>query len=257
MRFSSLIRILIRGPAGDTIWRETRDLRLPSGELVNSVRYCPQWFRLRSVSSGRQSRLSLGKMVSGNDDKSGPSAGAGSNAGDTHLGPISAEEIKSLIHEPAPETKDYYFQQTMLRIKDPRKSLPFYCNVLGMRLLKQMDFPEAKFSLYFVGYKPASEIPSDERERQHYALSTPSTIELTHNWGTENDPNFSYHNGNKDPRGFGHIGVAVQDVYAASARFEKMGVQFVKKPDDGRMKGLAFIQDPDGYWIEIFNPKTV
>ncbi|VDN42059.1 unnamed protein product [Gongylonema pulchrum] len=98
----------------------------------------------------------------------------------------------------------------MLRIKDPRKTLPFYCNILGMR-----------------------------------------------NWGTENDPDFSYHNGNKEPRGFGHIGIAVKDVYAACKRFEELGVQFVKKPDDGRMKGLAFIQDPDGYWIEIFNPGTV
>ncbi|VDM39797.1 unnamed protein product [Toxocara canis] len=252
MRFSSLIRILIRGPAGDTIWRETRDLRLPSGGKKLSFKQ-NSLIAFAIALSGFvyvqfQADANPDSHWASNDDKSGPSAGAGSNAGDTHLGPISAEEIKSLIHEPAPETKDYYFQQTMLRIKDPRKSLP---------LLKQMDFPEAKFSLYFVGYKPASEIPSDERERQHYALSTPSTIELTHNWGTENDPNFNYHNGNKDPRGFGHIGVAVQDVYAASARFEKMGVQFVKKPDDGRMKGLAFIQDPDGYWIEIFNPKTV
>uniref|UniRef100_A0A915BC38 Lactoylglutathione lyase n=1 Tax=Parascaris univalens TaxID=6257 RepID=A0A915BC38_PARUN len=196
-------------------------------------------------------------MVPGHDDKSCSPAGTRSDTGDTQLGPISTEEIKSLIHEPTADTKDFYLQQTMLRIKDPRKSLPFYCNVLGMRLLKQMDFPGGEFSLYFVGYKPASDIPMDERERQQYALSTPSTIELTHNWGTENDPKFSYHNGNKDPRGFGHIGVAVQDVYAASARFESMGVQFVKKPDEGRMKGLAFIQDPDGYWIEIFNPKTL
>ncbi|VDK59848.1 unnamed protein product [Anisakis simplex] len=145
----------------------------------------------------------------------------------------------------------------MLRIKDPRKSLPFYCNVLGMRLLKKMDFEQGRFSLYFVGYKSASEIPDDEHERRRFALSTPSTIELTHNWGTENDANFAYHNGNKDPRGFGHIGIAVRDVYQACERFEKMGVQFIKKPDDGRMKGLAFIQDPDGYWIEILNPETV
>ncbi|KAM3720036.1 Lactoylglutathione lyase [Dirofilaria immitis] len=144
----------------------------------------------------------------------------------------------------------------MLRIKDPRKTLPFYCNILGMRLLKQMDFPEGKFSLYFLGYKPVSEIPSDPIEQKRYALSTLATIELTHNWGTENDPNFSYHNGNKEPRGFGHIGIVVKDVYAACKRFEELGVQFVKKPDDGRMKGLAFIQDPDGYWIEIFNPHT-
>uniref|UniRef100_A0A915PWI8 lactoylglutathione lyase n=1 Tax=Setaria digitata TaxID=48799 RepID=A0A915PWI8_9BILA len=179
-------------------------------------------------------------------------------------GPIPADEIKILVKEPPPETKDFYLQQTMLRIKDPRKTLPFYCNILGMRLLKQMDFPEGKFSLYFLGYKPSSEIPSDPTEQKRYALSTPATIELTQsnnylfyfsNWGTEEDPNFSYHNGNKEPRG--HIGIAVKDVYAACKRFEELGVQFVKKPDDGRMKGLAFVQDPDGYWIEIFNPLTV
>ena len=76
---------------------------------------------------------------------------------------------------------------------------------------------------------------------------------LTHNWGTEKDPLFSYHNGNDDPRGFGHIGITVPDVYAACERFESLGIKFVKRPDDGRMKGLAFIRDPDGYWIEILS----
>lgn len=77
------------------------------------------------------------------------------------------------------------------------------------------------------------------------------------NWGTENDAEQKYHNGNTDPRGFGHIGIMVPDVYAACNRFKKLGVEFVKGPDDGRMKGLAFIKDPDGYWIEIFNSNTV
>ncbi|KAF7637548.1 Lactoylglutathione lyase [Meloidogyne graminicola] len=170
---------------------------------------------------------------------------------------IPAEEIEKLIKEPDDTTKGFYFQQTMYRIKNPLLSIPFYTNVLGMRLLKQLDFPEMEFSLFFMGYKDANEIPKEDKERRTFALSTNSTIELTYNWGTEKDPNFSYHNGNKEPRGFGHIGIAVPDVYAACARFEKLGVKFVKKPNDGKMKGLAFIEDPDGYWIEIFNPKQV
>ncbi|KAI1706491.1 glyoxalase/Bleomycin resistance protein/Dioxygenase superfamily domain-containing protein [Ditylenchus destructor] len=170
---------------------------------------------------------------------------------------ISKEEIASLISDPEEATSDFYFQQTMYRIKDPRKSIPFYTKVLGMKLLSQRDFPAAKFSLFFMGYKSVAEIPENSEERDRFALTTQSTIELTYNWGSENDPNVNYHNGNSDPRGYGHIGIVVPDVYAACERFEKMGVNFVKKPDEGKMKGLAFIQDPDGYWIEIFNPNKI
>lgn len=153
------------------------------------------------------------------------------------------------------ETNDYVLNQTMLRIKDPAASIPFYRDVLGMTVLDQYDFEAMKFSLFFLGYPDASDgdAPADPAARARWVFSRKALLELTHNWGTENDAAFQHHNGNEDPRGFGHIGITVPDVYAASKRFEELGVEFVKRPDDGSMKGLAFIRDPDGYWIEILS----
>lgn len=170
---------------------------------------------------------------------------------------LSDAEANELCRKSDGSTKDFLFQQTMYRIKDPRRTLPFYSEVLGMTLLVKLDFPEAKFTLYFMGYEDGSEVPSDPVARRVWAMSRKATVELTHNWGTESEEGQSYHNGNSDPRGFGHIGIMVPNVNAACERFEKFGVEFVKKPNDGRMKGLAFIKDPDGYWIEIFNAGTV
>ncbi|XP_037084439.1 lactoylglutathione lyase-like isoform X2 [Pollicipes pollicipes] len=171
---------------------------------------------------------------------------------------LTDEEIKAACAEPDASTKDFIMQQTMYRIKDPKVSLDFYTRVLGMRLLKKLDFPAAKFSLYFVGYEPAEDIPADEVERTRWCFTRRGTVELTHNWGTESDPAFAgYHNGNAEPKGFGHIGLEVPDVEAACERFDKLGVSFVKKPNEGRMKGLAFIKDPDGYWIEILSANNM
>ncbi|KAL5999892.1 hypothetical protein ACLOJK_034569 [Asimina triloba] len=143
-------------------------------------------------------------------------------------------------------TKGYFMQQTAVDFL----SIIFKCT----RLLKRLDFPEMKFSLYFVGYENLASAPTDPVQRTVWTFSQKATIELTHNWGTESDPDFKgYHNGNSEPRGFGHIGITVDDTYKACERFERLGVEFVKKPDDGKMKGLAFIKDPDGYWIEIFD----
>lgn len=76
--------------------------------------------------------------------------------------------------------KDFLFQQTMYRIKDPRTSLPFYTGVLGMTLLQKLDFPESKFSLYFLGYENPEDVPTGSRsERTKWAMSRKATVELT------------------------------------------------------------------------------
>lgn len=75
--------------------------------------------------------------------------------------------------------KDYIMQQTMYRIKDPKRSLKFYTEVLGMTLLKKLDFPSMTFSLFFMGYEDPTEIPEDADERTTWALSKKATIELT------------------------------------------------------------------------------
>ena len=145
----------------------------------------------------------------------------------------------------------------MLRVRDPNASLNFYNEVLGARLIEKFDFENMGFSLYFLGFDAGLEgdIPDDRGERIKWLANQSGLLELTHNYGTESDSDFEgYHNGNSPPQGFGHICVSVPDVYAACERFEKLGIEFVKRPDDGSMKGLAFIKDPDGYWIEIFSP---
>ena len=155
------------------------------------------------------------------------------------------------------KTDGFVLNQTMLRVRNPASSVTFYRDVLGMTLLDRYDFEAMRFSLYFMGYERTVDIPTDPVERARWVFTRPALLELTHNWGTENDSAFSYHNGNTDPRGFGHIGISVPDVDAACASFDAKGIEFVKRPQDGSMKGLAFIKDPDGYWIEILSGKNL
>jgi len=167
------------------------------------------------------------------------------------------EEMKSRSDA---ATRDFVFNQTMLRISDPERSVAFYTDVLGMSLLKRFDFPEMSFSLFFMAYvRPGDEpVPDAPVDRAAYTFRQKATLELTHNWGTESDSEFAgYHDGNTEPQGFGHIGISVPNVYEACRRFEELGVDFVKRPDEGKMKGLAFIKDPDGYWIEILSAKSL
>ncbi len=154
-------------------------------------------------------------------------------------------------------TKGYVLNQTMLRVRNPETSVVFYRDILGMTLLDRYDFEAMRFTLYFMGYEAVHDIPTEPAERARWVFSRPALLELTHNWGTEGDPAFNYHNGNSEPRGFGHIGISVPNVDTACARFEQAGVEFVKRPQDGSMKGLAFIKDPDGYWIEILSGESL
>lgn len=144
------------------------------------------------------------------------------------------------------EIPNYHnFSQTMLRIKDPAKSIPFY-RKLGMKVLSERHFDD--FSLYFLGCDLSKAAGNAEEVKDRFQ----PVLELTHNHGTEKDDSFKHFNGNEEGRqGFGHTGFLVDDVYKACDAIRPEGYGFRKEPDGGSMKGLAFAYDPDGYSIEI------
>ena len=122
---------------------------------------------------------------------------------------------------------------TMLRTGDLQRSIDFYTQVLGMRLLRQKDYPDGEFTLAFVGY-------GDESEN--------TVIELTHNWDTG-----SYDLGT----GYGHIALEVDDVYKATEEISRRGGKVLR--DAGPMNAgttiISFIEDPDGYPVELIGKK--
>ena len=124
---------------------------------------------------------------------------------------------------------------TMLRVGHLERSLAFYTGVLGMRVLRRKEYPEGRFTLAFVGY--------GEEDQS-------AVIELTYNWDTDQyDPG----------TGFGHIAIAVEDAAAACRAIRERGGRVVR--DAGPMKHgstvIAFVEDPDGYRIELIEKKTV
>ncbi|KAF9230777.1 Glyoxalase/Bleomycin resistance protein/Dihydroxybiphenyl dioxygenase [Melanogaster broomeanus] len=143
------------------------------------------------------------------------------------------------------------FNHTMIRIKDPKASLHFYTEVLGMDLLSEQNMGD--FTLYFLGYDHdgISQLPAEEKAKARF--NREGILELTHNHGTESDASFQgYASGNSDPgRGFGHIAITVDNIQEACARLEKLNVPFKKRLTDGKMRNIAFVLDPDGYWVEI------
>ena len=168
---------------------------------------------------------------------------------------FSTEHHPGVCAQPDAATQGFVFNHSMLRVKDPAVALDFYTRVMGLRLLRKLDFPEMSFSLYFLAHLPADgSVPDDAGERTAWAFAQRGVLELTHNWGTEAQADFKYHDGNAQPQGFGHICFSVPDLDAAVAWFDQHQVPYVKRPDQGKMKDVAFIKDPDGYWIEIVEP---
>jgi len=122
---------------------------------------------------------------------------------------------------------------TMLRVGDLDRSIRFYTEVLGMRLLRRKDYPEGKFTLAFLGY-------GDEAQN--------TVLELTYNWGVDH-----YELGT----GFGHIAIEVDDVYRATEAIRERGGTIIR--DAGPMNAgttiIAFVADPDGYEIELIGAR--
>lgn len=135
------------------------------------------------------------------------------------------------IHQP-----NHRVMHTMIRVRDMDRSLDFYTRLLGMKVLRRKDYPEGRFSLAFVGYGA---------EIDH------AVVELTHNW----DQDKPYEIGN----GYGHIAIAVDDIYKTCETLRQQGASIIREA--GPMKNdtlvLAFVQDPDGYKIELIDSATV
>ena len=108
---------------------------------------------------------------------------------------IHLEEAVGVCEDVDLETQSYVFNQTMMRIKDPKLSLDFYTRIIGMRLYRKLDFPDMKFTLYFLampGDVDNKNLPDDDKKRTTWTFSQRAMLELTHNWGTENESDFAY-----------------------------------------------------------------
>ena len=123
---------------------------------------------------------------------------------------------------------------TMLRTGDLDRSIAFYTQILGMRLLRQQDYPDGKFTLAFLGYGEESDN---------------TVIELTYNWGVD-----SYELGS----GYGHIAIEVDDVYHAADAIKAQGGKILREagPMNAGTTIIAFVEDPDGYAIELIGRKA-
>ncbi len=133
------------------------------------------------------------------------------------------------------EGSKFRLMHTMVRVRDLDRSLDFYTRLLGMTLLRRMDFPEGRFTLAFVGYGP---------EDSH------AVMELTHNWDQEGPYDLG--------TGYGHIALGVHDIYGVCKELEAAGARIPRRPGPMRhgTTHIAFVDDPDGYKIELIDLDT-
>ncbi|WP_259779762.1 lactoylglutathione lyase [Aestuariispira ectoiniformans] len=133
------------------------------------------------------------------------------------------------------DSNGFSLLHTMIRVKDLEKSIDFYTRHLGMSLLSKKDYPSGEFTLAFVGYGD---------------IENSTVVELTHNWGQEEPYDLG--------SGFGHLAVGVPDIYGVCEQLEKEGVPVPRKPGPMKHGGsvIAFIEDPDGYKIELIQRET-
>lgn len=131
---------------------------------------------------------------------------------------------------------NYRMLHTMIRVLDMDKSIDFYTRLLGMKLLRKKDYPSGEFTLAFVGY-------GDEQDN--------TVVELTHNWGQQEPYDLG--------SGFGHLAIGVPDIYGTCEQLEKEGVRIPRPPGPMKHGGsvIAFIEDPDGYKVELIEKKDL
>ncbi|HVE20355.1 MAG TPA: lactoylglutathione lyase [Acidocella sp.] len=128
---------------------------------------------------------------------------------------------------------EFTFLHTMLRVRNLEESVAFYTNLLGMKELRRTEVPDGKYTLVFVGYGPET---------------NNTVLELTYNWGVD-----SYEMGSF----FGHLALGVPDIYATCETLRKAGVKISREPGPVKFGTtvIAFIEDPNGYKIELIERK--
>ena len=145
----------------------------------------------------------------------------------------------------ASDPSKWNLHHTAIRVKEPQRSIQFYQS-LGMRQINHLSLPDINLDLYFLAFSgPAAHWGDQE-----------GVLELLHNNGSEDDPEFKVASGNEEEgKGFGHIGISVDNLEAVCQQLQNAGHKFQKRPTDDGNPNIAFVLDPDGYWVELIRQK--